>query len=154
VAHIEGEIVIHRPVDDVFEYVADERNEPTYNRTMRSAEMIGDGPIGVGTRWHAVVDGAGSPVAMTIEVTGFDRPHRLASSTRVDTIEIDGAMTFEPVDGGTRMRWSWDMRLRGGMRLFSPVLAHMGRRQEREIWRSLKRVMEEECACRPSQPAA
>ena len=28
---IEGEIVIKRPVEEVFDFVADERNEPRYN---------------------------------------------------------------------------------------------------------------------------
>jgi hypothetical protein len=28
---IMGDIVIDRPVEDVFHFVADERNEPTYN---------------------------------------------------------------------------------------------------------------------------
>jgi hypothetical protein len=27
-AHIEGEILIRRPVEEVFDFVADERNEP------------------------------------------------------------------------------------------------------------------------------
>lgn len=29
--HIEGEIVINRPPEEVFDVVADERNEPKYN---------------------------------------------------------------------------------------------------------------------------
>jgi len=37
-AHIEGEIVIKRPVDEVFDFVADERNEPRYNPRMLRAE--------------------------------------------------------------------------------------------------------------------
>jgi hypothetical protein len=34
VAHIEGEIIMQRPVEEVFDFVADERNEPRYNRRM------------------------------------------------------------------------------------------------------------------------
>jgi hypothetical protein len=30
-ADINGEIIIHRPVEEVFDFVADERNEPRYN---------------------------------------------------------------------------------------------------------------------------
>ena len=30
-AHLDGQILIHRPVDEVFDFVADERNEPRYN---------------------------------------------------------------------------------------------------------------------------
>jgi hypothetical protein len=43
---IEGEIVIKRPVEEVFDFAADERNEPHYNTHMRRAEQITDGPIG------------------------------------------------------------------------------------------------------------
>jgi hypothetical protein len=32
---VEGEIDIHRPVQEVFDFVADERNEPRYNARMR-----------------------------------------------------------------------------------------------------------------------
>lgn len=32
---IEGEIVINRPVEEVFDLVADETNEPRYNPRMR-----------------------------------------------------------------------------------------------------------------------
>jgi hypothetical protein len=34
---VEGEIVINRPVEEVFDFVADERNEPRYNSRIRGA---------------------------------------------------------------------------------------------------------------------
>jgi hypothetical protein len=34
---IEGEIVINRPLEEVFDFVADERNEPRYNPRMLRA---------------------------------------------------------------------------------------------------------------------
>jgi hypothetical protein len=49
---IEGEIVIKRPVEEVFDFAVDVRNEPRYNPHMRRAEQITDGPIGVGTRFR------------------------------------------------------------------------------------------------------
>jgi hypothetical protein len=51
--HIEGEIFIDRPVEEVFDFVADERNEPRYNTQMHRAEKISEGPIGPGTQYHA-----------------------------------------------------------------------------------------------------
>lgn len=38
-AHIEGEVLIRRPVDEVFDFVAGERTEPTYNRNMSVSEI-------------------------------------------------------------------------------------------------------------------
>ena len=52
-ADIEGEIIIHRPVEVVFDFVADERNEPLYNPAMIQVEKISEGPIAAGTRFKA-----------------------------------------------------------------------------------------------------
>ena len=46
---IAGEIIIGRPVDVVFDYVADQSNEPRYNRRMVRAEKVTAGPVGTGT---------------------------------------------------------------------------------------------------------
>jgi hypothetical protein len=55
-----------------------------------------------------------------------------------------GSLTFEPVPEGTRMRWSWQVETLGVMRLLVPLVARMGRRQERRVWGSLKRLLEEQ----------
>ena len=48
---VQGDIVISRPIDEVFDFVADERNEPKYNPQMTLAEMVTQGPIGVGSKF-------------------------------------------------------------------------------------------------------
>jgi hypothetical protein len=140
--HVDGEIVINRPVEEVFDFVADERNEPRYNPRMRTAEQITAGPIGVGTRFRAVTVSMGRSVEMIIEVTGYERPGRLASMTHMSSMDLAGALTFDPVAGGTRMRWSWELQLRGVLRLVSPLVARIGRGQERRIWTDLKGLLE------------
>jgi hypothetical protein len=45
-AGIEGEILIGQPVDVVFDYVADQSNEPQYNPRMVRADKITPGPVG------------------------------------------------------------------------------------------------------------
>lgn len=52
-ARIEGEIILYRPVEEVFAFVADERNEPRYNPRMVSAELTSGEPIGPGSRFRA-----------------------------------------------------------------------------------------------------
>jgi hypothetical protein len=71
---IEGEIVIKRPVEEVFDFVADERNEPRYNPYMRRAELISTGPIGLGTRFRAEMSRMGRATEMITEFTGYERP--------------------------------------------------------------------------------
>jgi len=126
----------------VFDFLADERNEPRFNPRMRGAEKISEGPIGVGTRFRAEVVSMGRPIEMVIEYTGYERPRRLASTTHMSSMDIQYTLTFEPVPEGTRMRWSGDLEPRGIFKLMSPMVARLGRRQERRIWTGLKRLLE------------
>jgi len=45
-ARISGEVLIRRPVEDVFDFVADERNEPRFNPLMTHVEKLSDGRPG------------------------------------------------------------------------------------------------------------
>jgi len=142
VAHVRGEIVINRPAEEVFDFVADERNEPRYNPRMIRAEQLSEGPIGLGTRFRSELETMGRRMPMVVEYTGFERSRRLASLARSSMVETEGTLTFEPVRGGTRMRWSWDVRPVGLLRLMSPIVGAIGRRQEQRVWGGLKRLLE------------
>jgi len=139
---IEGSTVIARPVEDVFDFVADERNEPKYNPRMTKAEKVTTGPIAEGTRWSATVTARGRPIDMQIEVTEYARPHSLGSTTSMSTAQIQGRVTFEPDLAGTRLHWSWDLRPKGMLKLMGPAISRIGRRQEAQTWAGLKRYLE------------
>jgi hypothetical protein len=141
-ARIEGEMVIGQPVDVVFDYVADQSNEPQYNRRMVRAEKITAGPVGKGTRFRSAVASGGRTAEMLIEYTGYDRPALLASTTTMQQADISYTLTFEHAAAGTRMRWSGQVRPKGVFRLLGPVITWMGIPQEQRIWTSLKEHLE------------
>ncbi len=139
---VEGETVIGRPPGEVFDFVADERNEPKYNPRMLRADKVTAGTIGRGTRFLATATSLGRPVDMLIEVTTYDRPTRFGTTTNTSTAEISGALTFEPHPAGTRMRWSWNVRPKGAFKLLTPVIGLIGKQQEKAIWTRLGRSLE------------
>ena len=141
-AHIEGEITIDRPVAEVFDFVADERNEPRYNPRIASVRKTTSGPIGVGTTFTAQAMTNGWPVELTIRTTGYDRPRWLESSTALSGLDIHGTLSFDPRADGTVLRWSWDVTPHGLLRFVTPLIAHLGRRQERRVWTGLKEFLE------------
>ncbi len=140
---VEGNLVIDRPLEEVFDFVADERNEPRYNPQMTRAEKISPGPIGVGTQFHSVMTGVGGTADMRIEFTAFERPKRIAETTHLSNMDIRGELLFEPVPRGTRMTWIWEIQPRGLLKLMGPLVRLMGERQERTIWTGLKQVLEQ-----------
>ncbi len=141
-AHIAGEVTIDAPVSEVFDMVADERNEPRYNPRIVRAEKVSEGPVSRGARFVAEPKGVGAKGEMTVEVLEYDRPHRLRTVVCSSYMQVEGTVTFEEVDGGTRLRWDWNMGMVGAMRVLSPVLAVVGPRWERRNWVGLKEYME------------
>ena len=150
-AKVEGEILIHRSVEDVFDFVADTRNEPSFNPAMAGAELLTPLPIGAGTRFRARMGRAG--MQMLVELTEFDRPHRLGSRTTSSMMQTSGALTFAADGDSTVMSWDWQVRPTGWMRMLGPLAGPLGSRMERRIWTSMKRHLEN-TAAQPVTPPA
>ena len=148
---IEGEITIARPAETVFDFVADQRNEPRYNPRMVRVDKVTGGPVGKGTVFRSAVRAAGRATDMRSELTGYHRPAWLASRTTVEQADIAGTLTFDPVPGGTRMRWAWVVRPKGASRVLTPVISRIGRRQERAIWTGMKRYLEAQPHLQPGR---
>jgi carbon monoxide dehydrogenase subunit G len=145
-AKIEGHILIDRPVEEVFDFVADSRNEPSFNPAMASVELLTPLPIRRGTRFRARIGRAGTQ--MLVELTEFDRPNRLGSRTTSSMMQTSGTLAFA-ADGdgdGTVMSWDWQVRPKGWMRMLGPLFGPLGGRMERRIWASLKRYLENTAA--------
>lgn len=140
---VEGDISIKRPIEEVFDYVADERNEPQYNPQTKKAEKITPGPIGAGTKFRSVMSGRGVTTEMTVEFIEFERPRRITERTHMSNMDITGGLSFEAEAEGTRLRWVWDLEPRGAYRFLGPVIRRIGDRQERAVWTGLKRVLEQ-----------
>src|SRR5215212_7435017 len=111
------EITINRPVEEVFDFVTDARNEPIYNPRILSAQQTTSRPIGRGTRFILVSKAMGRRMAIEYEVTAYERPRRMTSRTirGLPLMDVESAETFEPVADGTRMRWEWEVRPRGAI---------------------------------------
>ena len=147
-AHITGHVSIAAPAEQVFDTVADSRNEPSFNPAMTSVELLTPLPIGLGTRFRARMGRAGTQMA--VELTEFDRPHRLGSRTASSMMETSGVLTFAAEGEGTVMGWDWQVRPKGWMRLLGPLFGPLGGRMERRIWTGLKHQLETSQGARPA----
>ena len=140
---VTGSIVIDRPIEEVFDAVADQTNEPRYNPSMTTSRQVTDGPIGVGTRFLAMILIRGRPMKVDIEVTRYERPTVLGTRSVMGRSTAVGELRLEPLASGTLFSWDWDVSVAGAARLLDPVVAFIGRRQERAIWTGLKHWLED-----------
>jgi hypothetical protein len=111
---------------------------------MIGAEKVTDGPIGAGTRFQAVLRAGRRTLPMDVEYTRVDLPHLIASRAHMSAADFSGTLSFAPAGSGTRLRWSWQVRPHGALRLVAPVLVRVGARQERMMWTRLRDHLEAE----------
>lgn len=141
---IEREIEIERPVEAVFDFVVDSRNDPRWCSKVQSVELLaGDGP-GPGARYRVIHRPIPLRPARTLEVRclAADRPGR------IEWHEDDGVDTFDVVyeieaagPRRTRIRQRSDAEL-GTSRLMRPVIKWgIGADLKRQL-RALKTVLE------------
>lgn len=142
-ARIKDYLLIKRPIKVVFDYAADQRQEPSYNPAMVKCTKATPGPIGVGTRFDSALRRRGGEVAMSSEVLAFDRPHSVTTRTTVGATVVTGTLSFvSESPTSTRMAWDWQVRPTGWMRVLEPIIAPIGRRFERRIWTGLRDRLE------------
>jgi uncharacterized protein YndB with AHSA1/START domain len=86
------------PPEDVFDMLADLRNDTQWNSRVSRAELRSPEPIGLGSRF-AIVNGG---TAYDVTITTYDRPSRLVfeASGKPD---LTIACTFTPTADGTEL---------------------------------------------------
>ena len=93
---VEESVVIARPPEEVFDYLAQADNLPVWDSSIVQAEQVGAGPVGVGTRWRGTSKILGRRFEWTTELTEFDRPRR-SSSRRTPGGPSYGARLRPPI---------------------------------------------------------
>jgi Polyketide cyclase / dehydrase and lipid transport len=125
------------PREQVFDTVADLRNETRWNGRVSSAELLSGEPIGQGSRF-AIVNG-GSPYEVTI--TNYDRPSRLGLEGRGKP-DLTIAYTFTSTGEGTDLECNFDFRPRGALKVLFALLGPVIRRDVPKQYASLKKLCE------------
>jgi NAD(P)-dependent dehydrogenase (short-subunit alcohol dehydrogenase family) len=132
-----GKVRVARPVAEVFDPAVD---EPSWNPAMGSVRWLTPPPVGVGSRYRAVMGGRWPT---DVELTGYDRPRWLSSRTRSSWLSTEGALTFTgDASRATVLAWDWGYRLHGAARVLGPAFAAVGGRWEGRSWERLPDLLE------------
>jgi len=136
------ETQIARAVHEVFTYATDPEKLPSWQTNTVSATREDDGPYGVGSRLREVHRApGGKELESIVEVVEY-APDRVFALEVKEGTPIHAHITFEPADGGTRMRFRAHGTLSGPTRIIEPLLARMLRKQFAQHVATLKQVLE------------
>ena len=100
---IEESVSIPRPQQEVFDVVSDPENIPKFDSSVVHVERLGEGALGVGTRFRGTSKVLGRSFDWTAEVTEHDPPRRSTSKSVEGKMDFTVSMTCEPEGDGTRL---------------------------------------------------
>lgn len=112
----ERTITIARPVADVFAFVTDGANGPTWRAGVLDVAL--QSGSGVGAIWRQGVPGPGGRrIAADYEVTALEPNRRQAFRAIAGPVRPEGEFRFADADGGTALTFSLRVELSGWKRI-------------------------------------
>ena len=118
----EREIEVPREPADVFAYLADFSNAAEWDPGIESARRLTEGPIAVGSRFEVMAPFRDKVQRFEYVVTELDEGRRIVLHGEGDKALSDDAITVKGADGGTRIAYRADIRLKGVWRIAEPFL--------------------------------
>jgi carbon monoxide dehydrogenase subunit G len=119
---------IDLPPEEVFDYVANFANTEEWDPGVKSARQVGDGPIGVGTRYDVVSEFGSSQIPMVYEIVEYEPHRRVVLSGHGDTITAVDTIVLEAIDGGALVDYTADLTFENWIKYVDPLVAPVMRR--------------------------
>ena len=124
---VTAEVLVGRPREEVAAYMTDPANDPEWIGGLRTARVLGGGPLAEGSRVARVASFMGRKVEYVNEITALEPGRTLDMRSVKAPFPMHITYSFEDRDGGTLVR----NHVRGGGGLFSlgsPLFAPVVRR--------------------------
>lgn len=135
-----NEIVIERPVEEVWGFLADAENDTRWRDGVLDIEHVSGS--GVGARYRQGVKGPGGRrVNADIEITDFEPNKLIGFRATSGPVQPRGRYELAAADGGTRVTFALEAAVHGLKRLLAPMVQKT-MTSEVAALENLKRVLE------------
>ena len=132
---------IERPVAEVFDYLADFENLPRWNYAIHETRKVGDGPVGVGSRY---VQTRTIPTHSeeTFEVTAFEPHRRLAIRGRFGPFPAESTYDLASDGDLTTLANTMELHPPRPVSLVAPLASHGIKSAVAANLETLRRILE------------
>jgi carbon monoxide dehydrogenase subunit G len=131
----EMKCAVNRPVEEVFDFLADIRHEAAWNPRVIRIDKTSDGPIGAGTTFHGLYKGIGP---LRSELVEYERPRQLSFRSSGPRMRIAGMFVLSTVQGKSSVALNANLEPQGPFRFIAPLI----KRQNAAAATRLKQALE------------
>ena len=140
-ATFENTVMIRRPIEEVFGFLAQFENVPKWNYAIVETRKVSEGPVGVGTIYHQVRS-VPSRSEERFEVTVYNPPRHLEIQGQLGPFPSRLSYALDALPEGTGVTNTVELELRGPGRLLGRVAVPRVRDAVAANLRKLKEVLE------------
>lgn len=141
----EATVVIDRPIEDVFAFLADGENDPKFSPRVLEIRKRTAGPPGEGTIYESTVKDAGMKTTREFELTHFVAPTRIRWAERSKNLVTasEGGYDLEPAGpGATKVRIYNVLAGHGFGKLIAPLALKAARKDADAFVNRIKQAVE------------
>jgi uncharacterized protein YndB with AHSA1/START domain len=140
----EATVVIDRPIEEVFAFLADGENDPKFSPRVLEIAKTTDGPPGVGTVYASTVKDAGMTTKREFKLTEFEPPTRIrwAETSKNVVTATEGGYDLAREGTGTRVTIYNLLEGHGLGKLIAPLALRSARKGADDFGQSIKAAVE------------
>jgi uncharacterized protein YndB with AHSA1/START domain len=137
-------IVIDRPIEEVFAFLADGENDPKFSPRVLEIRKTTEGPPGVGTVYASTVKDAGVKTQREFRLTEFEPPTKIRwSETSKNAVTApEGGYDLQPAGEGTELTVYNVLEGHGFGKLIAGFALRSARKGADDFARSIKAAVE------------
>jgi uncharacterized protein YndB with AHSA1/START domain len=139
-----GTVVIDRPIEEVFAFLADGENDPKFSPRVLEIKKTTEGPPGVGTVYASTVKDAGMKTKREFELTEFASPTRIRWTERSKNLVTvpEGGYDLAPASDGTELTFFNTFEGHGFGKLIAPLAMRSAQKGANAFGQSIKGAIE------------
>ena len=138
---VEHSVLIHRPVQEVFDFVTAEGNYARWQAGV--TDVIEGGPRNmVGSNFTEVRKFMGQELRTTLELTAFESNAKWAAKVIKGPVPYEVTVTYEASNGGTKMTTRVEGEPKGFFKLAEGMVASQLEKSLAEDGQRLKEILE------------
>jgi uncharacterized protein YndB with AHSA1/START domain len=140
----EASVVINRPIEEVFAFLADGENDPKFSPRVLEIAKTTEGPPGVGTVYASTVKDAGVKTKREFKLTEFVPPTRIrwAEVSQNLVMAPEGGYDLAEEDGATRLTVHNVLEGHGVGKLIAPLALRSARKGADDFAAAIKAAVE------------
>jgi uncharacterized protein YndB with AHSA1/START domain len=139
-------IVIDRPIDEVFAFLADGENDRKFSSRVLDIAKTTEGPPGAGTGYASTVKDAGVKTKREFKLTEFEPPTKIrwAEQSKNLVTATDGGYDLAPAGDGTELTFFNELEGHGFGVLIAGFALRSARKGADDFARAIKTAIESE----------